>query len=475
MKNAVLVKRVLIAVFAISIIPILLMGFYARPLWDDYTSVYLIHYISKNYSPLLTFLAPFIQCVAYYLSWQGTYSAEFMFVLQPGAWPIPAYWVTTFVMVGIVTAGYIFFGKTIAEKVFSANPNYGVVTSLMLLLLQFQYVPYIHQTFYWYNGAVYYSFFYGLFLIELSIIISYIFGDEISKKKRRWILFFVFIISGGNYSTALINLLILLMLSVNCYMQKKDKFRLMRKITIVAFIGLAISMVAPGNHQRAATANGMSPIRAIISAIIFSLKSIRDWFDLPQLGLFICLVALSYFIVRKSDFEFKYPVIALGVMFGLFAAQIAPPFYGLSNPGDHRQIDMYYYSFYILMAGYAVYLVGWTKKFVGAKDDTICKYVKILFIVGLCVMSLGVFAEGYKSTSFYKTASDIISGSGEAYAKEYDSIIEEIKTDDAISYVSDISTWTYSLDKLNITEDGDYWVNKSLADYFDKEKVILKN
>ena len=473
MRKVELLKYVFAVLFLVSIVPLLIMGFYARPLWDDFTSVHFTRHIAENYSPLLVFLAPFEQSIRYYFSWQGTYSAEFLFALQPGAWPIPAYWITAFMMIGTVSVGYILLGKTISEKVFSSSPSYGVLASILLLMVQFQYVPFIHQAFYWYNGAVYYSFFYGVFLSERSAIINLIYEGETDKKKKRLIIFGVFIIAGGNYSTALINLLILILLTVYCYMQKKEKFGVMRKITIVSFVGLAVSMVAPGNQQRAAESNGMNPIKAIIQAIICALRYIKRWFDLPQLGLFICILVLAYFIVRNSNFEFKYPVIALGIMFGLFAAQIAPPLYGLSYPGDNRQIDMYYYSFYILMAGSAFYIAGWARKFISEKD-TVIKYAKTFFIIGLCIMSIGVFAEGYKSTNFYKTNSDIVSGRGKEYAKEYDSIMEEIKEDESVSYISDISQWTYSLDKLCISEDGDNWVNGALADYFGKEKVILK-
>ncbi len=474
MKKKILIKRVLIAIFIVSLIPILAMSFYAKPLWDDFNSIYVAKVIADKYSPILTIFAPLINSLINYFSWQGTYSAEFLFALQPGGWWIPAYWLTTFLMIGTISFGYIYFFRVIVTNIFLADKSFGTIFSLLLLTVQFQYVPYIHQAFYWFNGSVYYSFFYGLSLIELGIIIKLLFEDVVTKKKIIWTSILIFMVSGGNYSTALVNVMILFMLMIFTMVKHKDKFIMIRNMTIVAAGGLFISMIAPGNSVRASSSVSMNPIKAIIMSFINALKLIKEWVDLPQLGLLICLIPLALLIVKNTDFKFKYPIVALGVMFGLFSAQLTPPLYAMSIIGDTRQINMYYYSMYLLMAGCLIYICGWLNVKYSKLTNSIEGASKWIIIVALVVIIIGVAHGDVHSTSFYKAASDIVSGRASKYDKEYDEIINSIKNSDAVCYVNDIAQETNCFDKMWIDKDPEYWVNQSLASYFDKDKIILK-
>ena len=472
--NGFVVRNILIVMFVISILPILIMAFYARPLWDDYSSLNVACVIEEQYGKEFVFLAPIIHSVASYVSWQGTYSAEFLFALQPGAWPIPVYWITTFIILGSIVFGYIKFFRTVALKCFNTKAVYGTILALLLLLVQFQYVPHIHQGFYWYNGAIYYSFYYGLLLIEMSVIINLIYAEDVTKKQTRLICIFAFFIAGGNYSTALVNCLLLILLSLYLYIQKHSSFRLVRKISIVATVGLIISIIAPGNQVRSALSTGMSPVMAIKQSIIFAVKSIIDWFGILQLGVLLCLIVLAYFIVRGSLAKFRFPAIALIIMFGLFAAQIAPSYYGLSSPGAERQIDMYYYSFYLFMATATIYIVGWLNGKFHGKTAVIGKYSKVIVMVGIVIMALGVVTRGIDSINSYKITGDLVRGRASAYTKEYNNIIEQIKSGDDVVYVPEMTQFTNSFDRLYIEEDPSYWVNNAMATYYGKKQIILK-
>lgn len=474
MNKELIIKRILIAVFIISILPLIIMGFYARPLWDDYSSITIAKYISDNYSPLLSIFAPIIHVITYYFSWQGTYSAELLFALQPGGWFVPAYWVTTFLMIGSISFAYIYLFRTIVNRVFAVEKSYGTILALMLLIVQFQYVPSIHQAFYWFNGSVYYSFFYALILVELALIVNCIFDADVTKKRVKWISVLIFFISGGNYSTALVNCVILFMLTLAVYFKRKEKFVYLRNMTVVAIVGLFISMIAPGNRVRANTVTSMNPVKAILMSFVEALRLIKGWVELPQIALLICMIPLAIIIVKKTDFKFRYPVIALGIMFGLFSAQLTPPLYAMSYIGDSRQVNMYYYSMYLLMAGCLLYITGWlsTKfpKIVGVIENM----TVWLVICGVVIGIIGVYLSNYHTTSFYKTATDIVSGRATQYDKDYDEMIATLEGDNSVCYVKDIEQWTNSLDRMCIDTDPENWLNKGLAEYFGKEKIILQ-
>ena len=474
-KTVKIFSLVILLVFIISIIPILSMAFYARQVWDDYNSTIYLHRYFNDHNYLRAFFSPIMWTRGMYIGWQGTYSAEFLFALQPGAWPVPAYWLTTFIIVGTVSFSVAFFWRTLANKVFERDKNYGNIIALLILIIQFQKVPYIHQGFYWYNGAIYYSFFFALALIEAALMLRLLFSEqEITKRRRVLMAVLAFIVSGGNYSTALVNCLSLILLAVYAYFTDKDKFKDFKHICIVALVGLIISMIAPGNLARAASDGiSMSAPRAILKAIEYALLSVKMWLRPWQIAIFMCMIPVIYKMVVRSKIKFRYPVVALALMFGLYAAQMAPPFYGLSSPGAERQIDMYYYSFYLLLTGCLVYMEGWIAKKIPEHCAWVEKAVFILPVIGVVILVIGLTVKGVGDFNSYKIWDDIASGRAAQYDKEYEAITGKMAAESGTCYVQDISQWTYSLDRLNINEDPEYWTNKSLAEYYGCEQVIL--
>ncbi len=475
MKNKIN-KFILLITFLLSIAPILAMGFYARPLWDDFTSTIYLHKFLTEGNLLFAIISPLFYSIATYLSWQGTYAAEIVFSLQPGAWPIPAYWLTTMFIVGGLSLSYVLLGQTISQHIFKSTKSNGTILALPLLILQFQYVPSIHQAFYWYNGSMYYGFFMALFVCEIALIIKAIYsGEEITKKSSFWIMALAFFISGGNYSTALVNCTLLIIWLILARLeQNMDKFRFLRKITIVAFIGLVISMIAPGNMVRAASTAKTGAVNAIIQSIIYALRCIKHWTSFQQVGMLLILIPIIYMIVKDTKVKFRYPILALLIMFGLFAAQATPPIYAMSYPGDLRQINMYYYSYYLLMAGCLFYLEGWfISKFDSIKlSAALCN---IIALAGVALVVFGISQSGIQNTTAYQTYDDIASGRAKQYTVEYQNTIDQILSQDEICYVDDIKQQTNSLEGLSIKEDSEYWTNRDLASYFGKKKICLNN
>ena len=472
MNKSELLKKVLYVVLVISLVPILVMGFYARPLWDDYAYSSIIKTVSKV-NPLLVILAPFANMIGSYFTWQGTYSSEFIFTLQPGAWPFPAYWLTPIIIILPIVVGYIYFWRVVCEKLLKCNSVYGTIMALMLLILQFQYVPFIHQTYYWYVGAVYYSFYLGIQMIEWGLLIRLFQEENVSKKLYRWTVFLIFFVQGSNYSTALINFMVPVLMAVYAYFTKKEKFKLMKKLAIFATIGLVINVAAPGNWVRASSdANPMNPVKAILMSFVYCYRTIRMWINIPVLGLIICLIPVAYMMVRKSQCKFRFPLIAIFFMIGIHSAQMTPPLCILSGIGDTRQQAMLYFSLYILMAGSIVYFVGWINVKFGDKLSAVDKFCPHVFVIGLCVIVIGIYADGINTSNDYKICEDIFTGHAAEYARQYDSIVEQLQGEDKVCYVKDIDQQTNSLDKFNFREDPEYWVNQGMANYFGKEKVI---
>ena len=459
-------------VYLITILPLLYMGRYIHPLWDDYGSASWIHNFMEKKYYLLVLLTPLGNVIGSWILWQGTYAAEFLFPLQPGAWIVPAYWITPLIIIASMTVGYIIFWRNLSREVFRNKSIYGSLIAIALLIIQFQYVPHIHSAFYWFNGSIYYSFFFAMMLIELSQVFCVINGSKYNKKL---VVILAIVVSGGNLSTALINVLILILLNINAIIIKKEKNLDLKHITIAAIIGLLVSMIAPGNAVRAAQCISMPPIKAIISSIVFSLKNIKHWLGFPQIGLLILLTPILFLLVRNIRLSFKNMLVDEILLFLLFAAQATPPFYAMSFAGDERQIDMYYYSFYMLISLGMTCFIAWIKslnKF-ELMENNIKKVAGVSgFIFGFVIMIIGIMNNEITNLNSFKVLDEIVSGRASAYDKEFNEKIQMIENSDEICYVSEIENYTEILPPFGIDIDPDYWVNEAMANYYGLKRLF---
>ena len=473
-----IVEKVLLVLFILSIIPILVLAFYSRPIWDDFSAA---RYIAASWTKgqyWIPFVYPFLNVIGSYFTWQGTYTAELIFPLMPGAWPIPAYWVTTFLLVGLISLPIIYFWKTVAEVSTPGKGKHGVILAAAILLMIFQYMPDLQEGIFWWDGATYYSIFMGGMFIEWGILIKRLScKDDWTKKFVRLMALLAFAISGGNFLIALVNTVSLALVTIYLYLMKNmDKFKQMRFVTIIGAIGLVISVAAPGNLVRASGLQGMGAVSSVIHSLYYPLKLFYRWTNIEQIGLAICLIPVLYLIVKESKFEFRYPIIAWIVMYGLYAAQLTPLYAAEGVPvAAPRQEDMFYYTYYMLMVGFLFYLVGWVVKKFDKKSFTAKQLVPVA-AVGLVILVAGMVHTGLKTTNSYLVTLDLVEGRAAAYADEYDAIIAEIKNGGDEVEIEDIKTELHSnaLKNLELSSDPDFWINAHMAEYYCKSKILLK-
>lgn len=81
-----------IILFTLSLIPIVYASFYSHATLDDYGYSAAVHQTVLNGGNILDVLSAAAKTVkSFYQSWQGTYSAIFLFSLQPGAFGFDLY------------------------------------------------------------------------------------------------------------------------------------------------------------------------------------------------------------------------------------------------------------------------------------------------------------------------------------------------------------------------------------------------
>ena len=461
----------------LSLIPIIISSFCSHPLADDFGFSEKVNHVVKNGGGLFDILsASFQQVKDTYLDWQGTYAAIFVFSLQPAAFSEHIYFLTTFVMLTALIASTLFFVNTIFN-ILGYDKKIGIIISFVILLLSIHFVVDKKEAFFWWNGSSYYTLFYSFSLLFFSILIKLYYAEKIIKKVIFLIisLLLAAILGGGNYSTALLTTVILAFVIFLLIIHKKKISLCYVMIFLILITGFVISMIAPGNSVRAATLTGESPVKAIIHSVFYAVVYIAKWTGLAQLAGFSVIGFFAYILTKNSKYKFQYPFIVFVLSVLVFATQLTPPLYAMSSVGSERQINIYYYSYYIFMSFNIFYIIGWInqKDIVRIRTKNIQKSFSVctlLLIIG--VFLCGCLNYGLHNITFVDTLLALKNSTPQTYSAEYLDRISQIKNGNTT--ISDIKTVPDFFSPLCIEEDSDFWINKQIARYYDVDKVTLK-
>ena len=464
-------------VLLLSLIPIIISSFYSHPLADDFGFSEKVNHVVKNGGGLFDILsASFQQVKDTYLDWQGTYAAIFVFSLQPAAFSEHIYFLTTFVMLTALIASTLFFVNTIFN-ILGYDKKIGIIISFVILLLSIHFVVDKKEAFFWWNGSSYYTLFYSFSLLFFSILIKLYYAEKIIKKVIFLIisLLLAAILGGGNYSTALLTTVILAFVIFLLIKHKKKISLCYVMIFLILITGFVISMIAPGNSVRAATLTGESPVKAIIHSVFYAVVYIAKWTGLAQLAGFSVIGFFAYILTKNSKYKFQYPFIVFVLSVLVFATQLTPPLYAMNSVGSGRQVNIYYYSYYIFMSFNIFYIIGWInqKDIVRIRTKNIQKSFSVctlLLIIG--VFLCGCLNYGLHNITFVDTLLALKNSTPQTYSAEYLDRISQIKNGNTT--ISDIKTVPDFFSPLCIEEDSDFWINKQIARYYDVDKVTLK-
>ncbi len=149
-----------------------------------------------------------------YNDWQGTYSAIFLMAMQPGIFGIQYYRFATPFLIGSLIISIFFFVSVFVKFILHGSRSESVIISAIACIACINYVPFPVEAFYWYNGAVYYTFFFALELVVFGLVILYWKGQR-GRRILSAILICILcpIIAGGSYAVALLSAVVLLVLS----------------------------------------------------------------------------------------------------------------------------------------------------------------------------------------------------------------------------------------------------------------------
>lgn len=410
-----------------------------------------------------------------YSTWQGSFSAIFLMALQPGVFAEGLYAATPWIMLISLALGVFLICRAVLAGLMTLPRECAYIAASVILILCTQLLPSPVQGFYWYNGAVYYTLFFGVTLAAAAL------GGRLVRRGGLWrgalLTALCAFIGGGNYVTALAAAIVCASaLLLGIILRDRRYIRLIAPFAAL-LAALIISAAAPGNAVRQADyANTPGALGAIALSFINGARYCAEWMSLPLAASLVFLAPLIARAARRARFAFRLPGLVSAWSFCLLSAMFCPPLYAMNNVGDLRLTNIIFFAYVILCVFNLAYWLGWVVRRRGdMASDTPRAGVAVTALTaalfaGCCLISM----RGGQCFSAVSALSSLRTGEAAAYRAEcaarwailYDGDVTDVQ-------LSPFSARPYILYYDDISDNAEDWRNLAAARFYDKSSVVL--
>ncbi len=466
----------MLSALLLALIPLLIMGHYDAPCADDFNygvNARLVYVHGGSLAEILG--AAFTRTVTTYKIWQGSYSAVFLMCLQPSVFGEGLYALTPWIMIGSLLLGLFCLSGVLFTRVLGMSRSHGLLFAATVGLLWLLLVPIPVQSFYWFNGSVYYTFFFGISLAALALALRC--AQSGGPGRIILLCLLALFLGGGNLVTglslAILSVSALALLGI--FRKKQAALRLLAPALCLLF-GFLVNVAAPGNAIRALSVDHEP--NAVL-AILFSFREAAvlglRWARLPVLAALLFLGFVFWHAAPESTFRFRFPALVTLYSFCLYAAMFCPTMYALGHRGEWRTLDIIFYAYLLLLAMNTLYWVGWFRsrraERRGADKPGLLPAIACL---ALCVVCLGVSARLQGGISLASAWTALHSGQAAVYRRENQERLALLHDpENREPTLAAYSDPPYLLFFDDITEDPSNWRNVGVQAFYEKDRVLL--
>jgi hypothetical protein len=499
-------------VFALSIIPMLVLGFYDWPSADDFSMALQPHqYYAQTGSVFGAVVASLKKSWWVYSQYEGYFFSIILTCIAPNVFGEGWYFVTPFIILGMLIFGVCYFFDALFVRAWKMDKHLANTSAMVTLILMIHCLSgrgLRFEAFYWYSGAINYTFTFGMAFFWLGLVIRSVYDDSRGHRKGKliWAAFWGFWMGGANYLTALelaicsvLMLFVFFMIKKNIFKLEgadegqKRSFGLIWIPFVTNLIGFACSCFTPGNLVRSSETNHYGPVKAIL----LSLHSTFDMMinDMSRWELYAALVLLIPVFWKMG--ERMKQRLGHPIMFALFAflmasSNMTPAFFAVANVGAGRIQVLGWMEYVFLMVMVTFYFTVWARQHLEKRDSAVLSDVSagntapsgsfsessslvIVLCLGfilagsvLCVVPNGYY---YSATS---AVTDLVSGNARGFKDENIERLQ-ILNDDSVkdAVVSEHEYQPEMLYSWDVTRDKKEWMNTAVAVYYNKDTVVL--
>ena len=497
------------AVYVLSLIPMLILGFYDFPSADDFSmALETRQYFVANGDFFGTVIASLQKSWVVYSQYEGYFFSIILTCICPSVFGEEFYFLTPFLVLGMLTFGVCYFFDALFVRAFHLDKD---LTNVVRMLTLFMMVQCLNgagtrvEAFFWYSGAINYTFTFGMAFFWLGLLIRSVYGNDgkVRLKKLIWASMWAFFMGGANYLSALELAICSVLLLFVYLMVKLGKFDIQgiddeqRKSfsriwipLVINLIGFSFSCFGPGNSNRFAETTQMSPVKAVF-------VSLYDTFDLlfndmtrwEILVILVMLIPIFWKMAGKLRVRFEHPMLFTLFAFLLVSSNMTPPIFATANIDAGRLKALAFMEFVFMLVLVVFYLTIVARQYFDEKymssitrnesDDsntfsTVLSLVitgcVVIFVIG-SALSIKPEPEYYSCTS---ALYDIVSGRAATYKQENAERLSVLR-DAGIknAELREYSVHPEMLFYMDITPDTSEWINQATAIYYEKETTVL--
>ena len=300
------------------------------------------------------------------------------------------------------------------------------------------------------------------------------------------------LLAGSNFVTALQGLLCLLtILLVSVVVERRRTGLWLLPSTLVYIIGFGLNVAAPGNSVRARSyvGWGYGPLESIGRSFLEAVKHIPEYTGPVVLMVMLLLVPMIWQAVKSTDYRFRYPGIVLALSFCLYATGYTPSLYSLGHAGLSRTLNAVKITYLLLLFLNEIYWIGWLRQLLEKRAEQTTGQLTIQkwairngaaawwFYVLIGVACLVIFRASSNQAGHYSSyGAYYYVHTGEAYNfhQEYLERVAILSGPEKDVQLPAYQFRPWFLCMGEISEDADNEANRSLAMWYHKDSVTLK-
>lgn len=296
----------LIVIYALSLIPVLVIGKYDYPSADDFSMGLGTRLVYEATGSLLAVAGKILsETVRYYRTWIGYFTSCLFTTVSPATFGEAWYALTPAVILLALHVGVAVFFYVLMEKALGMNRYARRCMTVLALFLMVQRMPEGSlrvEAFYWYSGAGNYTLTFSAGLLYLAFYVLSVCGVRSKNRSLFLVLACImgFLAGGGNYLSALSFAVVSVLFAV--YLVKRKIGRLLPAAFYLC--GFAVSCLSPGNRIRGGEAEGYGALKSILLSLYYTLSyPLNQWMNWAVL--LILALAGVIFWMGFAEIEFS--------------------------------------------------------------------------------------------------------------------------------------------------------------------------
>lgn len=466
---------------ALSIVPLLWISFYDHPSADDYDYAFRTYAAWKSGRSLgLVLKEAVLTSAEFWHKWQGLYTSAFLLALEPAIFGEQYYCITGFLTIGTLVCANLLFFVYVLRKRLRCHTLTAVSCGMLSSVLMLHWMPSPVEGLYWYNGAMNYTFFFGVMILLFCLVL------ELMQEIGGWRLYIrvfagcitAFALSGGNHVTAFAGLLLTFGILAGCVFWRKKSYAL--RVLIVWSVeaaGFLLNISSPGTRVRAsAFAKPQGVFWTVRNALVFLFEQLDRWIGLALIAALVLMLPFFWkeakAVYERTGFRFRAPLAVAAASAGLAGAMLCPSFYAMGAAGAGRLVNVIYFTFVLLVFVNLFYLCG----YLAIRLENVEFFRTSGWILTMALFFAGAFLGCTGSSAGMSAWKSVTSGEAALYSQEADARYNlYIRSQGKDVIVKPFSVCPQLLFFDDITEDITDWRNGNVTEYYGLNSVRLSD